>query len=592
MSAATGDGVAAVLETTVVTPGRRQASVRPEKPRTLALIAPGAVLQPLHSNRNCARHVRSSAMRVPAQAGLEIQACELLERSSVSLRSCFAATRAGQDRATPRRRPGAGDGSGCACERGRSRAAGSADAAIDPASVKPEDMPTAVRMRRLEQKTQSLKERAWQLKARVQMLKEQMLGGGVGAQALIAHANKMGSSFRLIKLIVHARRHADLRRAPTRPRETSTRPSRSTSSRARSRRAATSSRSSRPIAATATACSSTSRSTRSPRAAPARSSPARARSRRSSASGFEKGGATTPMEKRPAIDCKVTEVSPEQAGRDDPTTPGRRSPLPRPPLRRRSACTGGDHAGGAGEMTDAMRASLVAGAGCCSRLRALPASRARTSAASSRVRARGAPARQTICRRPTSSRRRRASAGSSTPRSRSRSATTITAALTLFDLASKPGARATKSRRYYLGESLYQKGDKGAARTYFARSSSNNYAGKPYYQLVAGPARRDRDRSAGRSRPAEASLAGARSGGAGARLPDVPYVKGKYAFSQGKYDEALAASPRSPKGSDYELQALYYTGTTQVAKKDLAKATEIFTDLVDRSAAERRTIAA
>ena len=79
-------------------------------------------------------------------------------------------------------------------------AAGSAPA-LDPMTVKPEDMPTAVRMRRLEQKTQALKERAWQLKARVQLLKEQILGGGVGAQALIAHANDMGSSFRLIKLI-------------------------------------------------------------------------------------------------------------------------------------------------------------------------------------------------------------------------------------------------------------------------------------------------------------------------------------------------------------------------------------------------------
>jgi hypothetical protein len=56
-------------------------------------------------------------------------------------------------------------------------------------------------MRQLEQRTQSLKERAWQLKARVQMLKEQMLGGGVGAQALITHGNEMGSSFRLIKII-------------------------------------------------------------------------------------------------------------------------------------------------------------------------------------------------------------------------------------------------------------------------------------------------------------------------------------------------------------------------------------------------------
>jgi hypothetical protein len=62
-------------------------------------------------------------------------------------------------------------------------------------------MPTAVRMRRLEQKTQALKERAWQLKARVQMLKEQVIGGGVGAQAVVEHASEMGASFRLIKLI-------------------------------------------------------------------------------------------------------------------------------------------------------------------------------------------------------------------------------------------------------------------------------------------------------------------------------------------------------------------------------------------------------
>jgi len=71
----------------------------------------------------------------------------------------------------------------------------------DVATVKPEDMPTSVRMRRLEQKTQALKERAWQLKARVQMLKEQMIGGGAGAQAIVAHNNEMGASFRLTKLI-------------------------------------------------------------------------------------------------------------------------------------------------------------------------------------------------------------------------------------------------------------------------------------------------------------------------------------------------------------------------------------------------------
>ena len=78
--------------------------------------------------------------------------------------------------------------------------AGSGSATPAPADVKPEDMPTAVRMRRIEQKTQELKERAWQLKARSEILKENMLGGGVGAQALITHKSEMGSVYRLIKL--------------------------------------------------------------------------------------------------------------------------------------------------------------------------------------------------------------------------------------------------------------------------------------------------------------------------------------------------------------------------------------------------------
>lgn len=59
----------------------------------------------------------------------------------------------------------------------------------------------ALRLRRLEQRVQALKERAWRAKARVGILKEDALGGGVGAQATIIHQNKMGSSFRLTKLV-------------------------------------------------------------------------------------------------------------------------------------------------------------------------------------------------------------------------------------------------------------------------------------------------------------------------------------------------------------------------------------------------------
>lgn len=65
----------------------------------------------------------------------------------------------------------------------------------------PNDVPVNLRLRRLEQRVQALKERAWRAKARVGMLKEAVLGGGVGARAGIKHINKMGNSYRLVKLV-------------------------------------------------------------------------------------------------------------------------------------------------------------------------------------------------------------------------------------------------------------------------------------------------------------------------------------------------------------------------------------------------------
>ena len=68
-----------------------------------------------------------------------------------------------------------------------------------PAST--DDVPVNLRLRQLEQRVQALKERAWRSKARVEMLKEAVLGGGIGARAGITHINKMGNSYRLIQLV-------------------------------------------------------------------------------------------------------------------------------------------------------------------------------------------------------------------------------------------------------------------------------------------------------------------------------------------------------------------------------------------------------
>jgi hypothetical protein len=180
----------------------------------------------------------------------------------------------------------------------------------DPATVAPGDMPTPVRMRRLEQKTQALKERAWQLKARVQMLKEQMLGGGVGAQTLVSHANEMGSSFRLIKLIysldgtqvfvrtddtaetLYKQKSFDIFAGPIAP-------------------------GNHNLAAVATyrghgygVFEYLSKYTFTAKGAQAFVAN-EGKVAKVDCKGFEKGGPTTPMEKRAAVECKVTQVTPE-----------------------------------------------------------------------------------------------------------------------------------------------------------------------------------------------------------------------------------------------------------------------------------------
>ena len=62
------------------------------------------------------------------------------------------------------------------------------------------DVPVNIRLRRLEQRVQALKERAWRAKARIGMLKEQVLAGGIGSRVVIVHENKMGNSYRLLSL--------------------------------------------------------------------------------------------------------------------------------------------------------------------------------------------------------------------------------------------------------------------------------------------------------------------------------------------------------------------------------------------------------
>lgn len=250
--------------------------------------------------------------------------------SSVLL-AATAVAQAPKTGSTPAKGSAAKAGSGSAKGSGSGSAAGSATPTTpdptpaaapppppDPSTVAPGDMPTPVRMRRLEQKTQALKERAWQLKARVQMLKEQMLGGGVGAQTLVSHANEMGSSFRLIKLIysldgtqvfvrtddtaetLYKQKSFDIFAGPIAP-------------------------GNHNLAAVATyrghgygVFEYLSKYTFTANGAQAFVAN-EGKVAKVDCKGFEKGGPTTPMEKRAAVECKVTQVTPE--AKPDQTAP-------------------------------------------------------------------------------------------------------------------------------------------------------------------------------------------------------------------------------------------------------------------------------
>ncbi len=176
-------------------------------------------------------------------------------------------------------------------------------------------------MRRLQQKTQALKERAWQLKARVQMLKEQMLGGGVGAQAMIAHANDMGTSFRLMAVTytldgtqvlsrsdegaedLYKQKSFDVFNGPIAP-------------------------GNHTLNAVVTyrghgygVFEYLSKYTFTTRGGTTFVSE-EGKLTKVDCRGYEKGGANTPMEQRPAVECKATQVAPQKA----PEAPAQASP--------------------------------------------------------------------------------------------------------------------------------------------------------------------------------------------------------------------------------------------------------------------------
>ena len=155
------------------------------------------------------------------------------------------------------------------------------------------------------------------------------------------------------------------------------------------------------------------------------------------------------------------------------------------------------------------------------------------------------------------------------------------AALLLYDYV----AQATRGRDYdtalyYLAESLFQKNDRVASRTYFAQLVKDVPSSKFYQQALERLI--ELSLILGESEGVDAWLADLDRVPSDQRRASVPYVRGKYAFAQDQFDEAETWFKQVALDSEYGFQAQYFLGTTYVAKKDLGKATQAIAALLDR----------
>ncbi len=156
------------------------------------------------------------------------------------------------------------------------------------------------------------------------------------------------------------------------------------------------------------------------------------------------------------------------------------------------------------------------------------------------------------------------------------------AALLLYDyVAQDVKGRDHDVALYYLAESLFQKNDRIGARANFSTLVKDIGPSSKFYQqslerlielsLILGD-----------NEGVDEWLASLDRVPSGQRRASVPYVRGKYAYSVGLFDEAVTWFQQVPASSEYGFQAQYYLGVTHVAKKDIGKATQAMNALLER----------
>ncbi len=154
------------------------------------------------------------------------------------------------------------------------------------------------------------------------------------------------------------------------------------------------------------------------------------------------------------------------------------------------------------------------------------------------------------------------------------------AAVMLYDFVEKyPTHQSWDEALYYLAESLFQKGDYVASRSYFTRLATESGTRSQFYQqslerLIELTLKLDD------STEVDTWLAALDQVPQQQLRDSVPYVRGKYAHFLDKYDESLQHFSKVPSTSKYYAQAQYFIGVNFVAKGDVAAAIDTYKKLV------------
>src|SRR5262249_11428506 len=134
------------------------------------------------------------------------------------------------------------------------------------------------------------------------------------------------------------------------------------------------------------------------------------------------------------------------------------------------------------------------------------------------------------------------------------------AAIVLYDVVERyPNHKVHDEALYYLSESLFMKGDYLASRTSFTKLVNELGTRSHYYQqslerLIEITLKLND------AQDVDKWLALLDAVPEAERHSAVPYVRGKYAFFNAKYDEAAAQFDRVTPKSTYYFQARYFLG--------------------------------